>query len=240
MNKFLKLLAPVILSIYFIGLFAGPGWAKEGDLTAKVEMPDIVNRGETFTAKVTMFKEDSSGNKAPIIGAGNVTIEESSDFIIKSIEPGDSGSNGEWYVNVKAPKTDGKYQMNVVCLPSTNEPNSAIKSSNNIKVMLKSSIFTISGFLVGAYYGTEGGLSIRNGDGKRLIDAGSSMDFFGGFLSWTAGLILGGLGLDIGCVIGSYSGNIIDDLVTHNEYATNILYPINYPLRGVLDWYQKE
>jgi hypothetical protein len=111
MNKYLKCLSPVVLSLFLCGLFAGPGWAKEGDITAKVEMPDWVNTQSLFEIRATFFKENASDQKMPLMGDNAISIELPEGFVITQEVKTDSNDKGLRVYKVIAPKQEGEYRI---------------------------------------------------------------------------------------------------------------------------------
>jgi hypothetical protein len=191
-------------------------------------MPGSVNVGGTFTVKVTIYKEDSLGKQNPIIRQGNVSIESNSDFIIKGIEPGDSDSNGEWKIKIKAPTNNGKFKITVISSVTMLNTNATLKSIHEVKVMIKSSIFTYTGLLGGAYLGGKGGLSLAT-----FPSPGDSSNDYGKMTLWQLPIVnvfVFFAGIAIGGAIGGILGNWADETIDQNDVLVGMFYPVNYPL----------
>jgi hypothetical protein len=221
-------IAPVVLSVFFTSAVIGSCWGEEGKITAKVEMPSSVKIGGTFTVKVTMYKEDSSGKQNPIIGQGSVSIESNSDFIIKGIEPADASSNGEWRIKMKASMNDGKFKVTVMSSGSTINSDSTVNSTQVVKVMIKSSMFTYIGLLGGAYLGGEGALSLAT-----FPSPGNSSNDYGKMTLWQlpfVNVFVFFTGIAFGGGIGGILGNWADEAIDQNDVLTSMFYPVNYPL----------
>ncbi len=130
MNKLIRSITPVVL-VLFVSVFVCPCWAKEGDITAKVEMQGGVDQGTIFVMKASLFREDASGMKNPILENNAIRIEVPDGFNVRS-ETISTTNEGQHIYQIVAPINEKEYPITLIF---DNQKEAPLRFGYKIKVV---------------------------------------------------------------------------------------------------------